>query len=80
MIDKHNIEVGAIFYESNLKAVPFIVTAVHTNKAPDVELLDDYIMKNYMIKEGDDIITLKELVEREKAKILAEAEDYAEGE
>lgn len=80
MIDKHNIKVGAIFYESNLKAVPFIVTATHENRAPDVELLDDYIMKNYMIKEGDDIITLKELVDREKAKILAEAEEYTEEE
>lgn len=80
MIDKHNIKVGAIFYESNLKAVPFIVTATHPDRAPDVELLDDYIMKNYMIKEDDNIVSLKELVDREKARILAEAEDCAEGE
>ena len=54
-----------------------IVSALHGN-IPEFESLDDYIMRNLTVLYNNERCTLRELVVREKRKIIEEYENYVQ--
>jgi hypothetical protein len=51
-----------------------IVSALHGN-IPEIESLDDYIMRNFTVLYNNERCTLREILESEKRKIIEEYEN-----
>ena len=55
----------------------FIVSALYGN-IPDLEPIEDYIMRNFTVLYNNERYTLKEVLESEKQKIIKEYEKYVQ--
>ena len=63
------LKLGAIISSESPKGTEYFIV-IETGRRLKLELVEDFIMRNYVVLYEDELCTLKEIVNREKQKIL----------
>ena len=64
------LKLGAIIPSESIKGTDYYIVT-ETGRRPKFELVEDFIMRTYVVRYDDEFCTLKELINREKQKILS---------
>lgn len=64
------LKLGAIISSESPKGTEYYIVT-ETGLRPRLELVEDFIMRNYIVPYEDELCTLKEIINREKQKILS---------
>jgi hypothetical protein len=65
------LKLGTIILSEGPKGTEYYIVT-ETGRRPKLELVEEFIMRNYVVPYDDEICTLKEIINREKRKILSE--------
>ena len=63
------LKLGTIISSESPKGMEYFIVT-ETGRRPKLELVEDFVMRNYMVPYEDELCTLKEIINREKQKIL----------
>jgi hypothetical protein len=72
------LKVGAIVPErsvDNNEVIDYYIVSEKVGNKPYLELLEDYIMRNFTVLYNNERCTLREVLESEKRKIIEEYEN-----
>lgn len=64
------LKLGTIIPGESPKGTEYYIVT-ETSRRPKLELVEDFVMRNYAVSYDDELCTLKEIVNREKQKILS---------